>query len=111
MRVAVFFAAVCFAGAAFAQTAPVAGDTATVQPPASNAGQSTVVVTDEAPAPPPTEKLICRSERPMGSNIARKRVCRTASQIEQDQRNAREMMRHNDRLNGYQAPRPSMGGG
>lgn len=112
MRVAVFLAAVCIAGAAFAQTAPVAGDGPPGQPPpASNTEQSTVVVTDEAPPPPATEKLICRSERPMGSNIARKRVCRTASQIAEDQRNAREMMRQNDRGNAYQAPRPGMGGG
>jgi hypothetical protein len=111
MRAAIIIAAVAFAGAAFAQTAPAPDAGATTPLQASPPATDTVVVTEEAPPAQPAENLTCRTERPMGSNIARKRVCRTASQIAEDQRNAREMMRQNDGGNAYQAPRPSMGGG
>jgi hypothetical protein len=111
MRAVVFIAAVAFAGAALAQNAPASDQSGAGQTPSTTSGQATVVVTEEAPAAPTTERMICRTERTMGSNIARKRVCRTASQIAEDQRNARQMMRQNERANGYQPPPQSMGGG
>ena len=110
MRVPVFIAAVLLAGSALAQTAPAPSTDPSAQPPADSV-QPQVVVTEEATPPPVQEKLICRSERPMGSNIARRRLCRTASQIAEDQRNARQMMRQTDRASSFQPPPPKVGGG
>ena len=86
------------ARAGAAEAGPVAAAPAAVAPAAT---APTVVETAAAAKPEP--KLICRMEKPMGSNIG-KRVCRTQEVIKEEEAQAHDVMNHVDQARNASSP-------